>query len=121
MGTVKANCTNCPANQFDIYSYDFSTGEERPLFESGGYIGPPSIHGQYVTWQEFREDRGSDINLLELGTGHKRVIAQGGSLHALPLVSSDFVVWTVVESCDAPMSPPGERQTGAFALNLKTN
>ena len=121
MGTPKAGCGNCPNNLFDIYSYDFTTGEERPLFESGHHNGPPSIHGQYVAWQGFREDRGSDINVLELGTGQKRAIAPGSRTGTMPLVSGDFVVWTVREACDVATSTPSEVQTGAFALNLKTN
>ena len=31
MGTRIAGCHNCPDNRFDIYSYDLTTGEERPL------------------------------------------------------------------------------------------
>ena len=121
MGTIRAGCGNCPDNRFDIYSYNFSTGEERLLFESGYKNGSPSIHGQYVAWDEFREDGWADISLLDLGTGHKRTIAHGGRTRATPVVSSDFVVWTVRKDCDVIMDPPSEVQTGAFALNLKTN
>ena len=121
MGTLKAGCNNCPDNLFDIYSYDFTTGEESPLVESGHYNGPPSIHGQYVVWQGFREDGGSGINVLDLGAGHKRTVAQTRRTWARPLVSGDSVVWTVTEACDVVTNLPDDVPTGAFAYNLKTN
>ena len=121
MGTPKAGCSNCPDNRFDIYSYNFSTGEESPLVESGHNNGPPSIHGQQVAWQGFREDGGSEINVLDIGAGHQRTVAQAGRTYASPLVSDDFVVWTVRQACDVVMSPPSGVQNGSFALDLMTN
>ena len=64
----RAGCSNCPDNPFDIYSYNLKTAEERPLAETGGYNGWPSIHGQRVTWQRFQERNESAIVLLDLET-----------------------------------------------------
>ena len=65
----RAGCSNCPDNPFDIYSYNLKTAEERPLVETGGHNGRPSIHGQRVTWQQFQERDESVIVLLDLETG----------------------------------------------------
>ena len=121
MGTPEAGCGNCSDNRFDIYSYDFTTGEERPLVESGLNNGPRSIHGQYVVWQGSREDSGSDINVLDLGDRHKRTVAKVDRPYVGPLVSGNFMVWTVREDCDSPGGLPENVPTGAFALNLKTD
>ena len=59
--------------------------------------------------------------MLDLGTGHKRTVAQAGRTWARPLVSGDFVVWSVREDCDAPGNLPDDVPTGAFAYNLRTN
>ena len=116
-----SGCGNCSDNRFGIYSYDFTTGEERPLVESGLNNGPRSIHGQYVVWQGYREDSGSDINVLDLGDRHKRTVAKVDRAYVGPLVSGNFMVWTFREDCDFPGGLPENVPTGAFALNLKTD
>ena len=123
MGTRIAGCHNCPDNRFDIYSYDLTTGEERPLVQGSLYNGTPSIHGQRVVWQSFRENGESEINLLNIGTGQRCTLGQAGRTDARPIVSGDFVVWTVREACDVIViwDPPREVQTGVFAYNLKTD
>ena len=38
-----------------------------------------------------------------------------------PLVSDDYVVWTVGKACDVFEFPPREVQTGVFTYDLRTN
>ena len=94
-GTGKSRCSNCADNPFDIYAYDITTGAETLLFASGQYNAAPSIHGQYVVWQEFYEEGKSRIHLLDRGTGQQRTLAEAGRTEAMPTVSNDYVVWTV--------------------------
>ena len=68
--------------------------------ESGGNNGRPSIYGELVTWQQFQEGGESDILLLNLGTGEQEVIGAGGRHESRPLISQDYVIWTVGETCD---------------------
>ena len=116
----RAGCSNCPDNPFDIYSYNLKTGEERPLVETGGYNGRPSIHGQRVTWQQFQEGNESAIVLLDLETGEQRIIGGAGRGGSSPLISEDYVVWAVAEPCDDFTTPPGKAQNGVYAYGLKT-
>ena len=119
-GTGKSRCSNCAANPFDIYAYDIATGVETLLFASGQYNAAPSIHGQYVVWQEFYEEGKSRIHLLDRGTGQQRTLAEAGRSEAMPTVSNDYVVWTVRQACDVFGPDRGRVRTGAFAYNLKT-
>ena len=119
-GTPKSGCGNCTDNQFDIYSYNLVTGEERPLVETGYYNGPPSIHGQLVVWQQFRGAGQSVIVLLDLSTGMRQIIGTGGRGGSIPFVSDEYVVWAVHETCDVILNPPSETQTGVFAYQLET-
>ena len=119
-GTGKSGCSNCAANTFDIYAYDIATGIETLLFASGQYNAAPSIHGQYVVWQEFYEEGKSRIHLLDRGTGQQRTLAEAGRNEAMPVVSDNYVVWTVRQACDVFGPDRGRVRTGAFAYNLKT-
>ena len=119
-GTSKAGCTNCSDNRFDVYSYNLATAEEKPLVESGGHNGRPSIYGELVTWQQFQEGGESDILLLNLGTGEQEVIGAGGRHESRPLISQDYVIWTVGETCDVGRLPRSKVPTGVYAYGLKT-
>ena len=116
----QAGCSNCPDNPFDIYSYNLKTAEERPLVETGGHNGRPSIHGQRVTWQQFQERDESVILLLDLETGEQTIIGDGGRGRSSPMISEDHVVWAVAEPCDVFGIPPGKVQTGVYSYRLKT-
>ena len=119
-GTGRSRCSNCAGNPFDIYAYDIATGIETLLFASGQYNAAPSIHGQYVVWQEFYEEGKSRIHLLDRGTGQQRTLAEAGRSEAMPVVSDNYVVWTVRQACDVFGPDRGRVRTGAFAYNLKT-
>ena len=119
-GTGKSHCSNCAGNPFDIYAYDFTSGKESLLFSSGRNNGSPSVYGRYIVWQEFDEDDGSRIRLLDGGTGQQRTLAEAGRNEAMPVVSDDYVVWTVRQACDVVGPDTGRVRTGVFAYNLKT-
>ena len=116
----RAGCSACPDNRFDIYSYNLKMAEERPLTQTGGYHGRPSIHGQRVTWQQFQERNESTIVLLDLDTGEQTIIGDGGRGGSSPMISEDYVVWTVAEPCDVLGIPPGKVHNGVYAYRLKT-
>ena len=112
---------------------DFTTGEERPLVESGlqqrtgstghGRMGQISCgkDGKTTLESDSGSDSGSGINVLDLGDRHKRTVAKVDRAYVGPLVSGNFMVWTVREDCDSPGGLPENVPTGAFALNLKTD
>ena len=59
MGSPKAGCDRCPHNTFDIYAYDFTTGEKTLLAHTGSYRGRPDIYGRHVVWHGFGEGPGT--------------------------------------------------------------
>lgn len=123
LGTRAAGCHNLADRRCDIYSYDFSTGEEKPLVQTGKNNGSPSIYGNLVTWQRYLGEGRSIIALLDLRTGEQRNIGLGGRSHAGPSVSGSHVVWSVRQACDV-VAPSGlggnEAETGSFAYRLDT-
>ena len=120
-GTVRAGCSNCSDNRFDIYLYDFGTGDQRVLDESGSNNRAPAVHGQYVVWRGFDEEGNASIYLYDLDKGRKHKIATThlGNVDR-PLVSENYVIWTVGVACDVFTSPPQPVQTGVFAYDLRT-
>lgn len=119
-GTRKAGCSNCTDNPFDIYAYAFTSGRETLLYASGHYNDMPSIHGQYVVWQEFYAAGKSRIKLLDRTTGQQRTLAEAGRFQAMPSVSDFYVVWSVRLTCDVVGPDTGRVRTGVFAYNLQT-
>ncbi len=118
--TSKADRSHRPLHRFDLYAYDLSTREEKPLVVPGFLNGAPSIHGQRVVWQQFREHGGSDIQLLNLDTGRMQTVGPGGIHSAPPEISGDYVVWTVRQACDAVSNYGRSLRSGTFAYNLQT-
>lgn len=122
-GTPKAGCGNCSDNRFDIYSHNLASAKEKPLVETGDHNGPPSIHGERVTWQQFGAPGESAIVLLDLGTGEQTILGTGGRGEARPLISEDHAIWTVKETCDVDLverNPRSKPQPGVYAYGLKT-
>ena len=121
LGTVQAGCSNCPDNRFDIYLYDFNTRKELVLDESRTNDATPDIHGRYIVWRGFDDEGHTTIHLYDIETGERRTLASS-SLGGVdrPLVSGDFVAWTVGWSCDVgPV--PADLSTGVFAHDLRTD
>ena len=121
-GTDRSGCFECPDNRFDIYLYDFTTGEERVLDESGANNRMPDIHGHRVVWRDFDEEGRTAIHLYDLDTGGRSTLVSP-SLSGVdrPLLSGDHVVWTVGRPCDVVNVPSSDVPTGVFALDLRTD
>ncbi len=115
-----------PDNRFNIFSYNLATEERQPLVETGEHNVTPSIHGGLLVWQRFRGENESDIVLLDLGTGEQKVIGAGGRTESRPLISEEYVIWRVAETCDVG-GFPGFRElfrskvsTGVYAYEIRT-
>ena len=125
-GTAKPGSTARTDNRFDIFSYNLATKVEKPLEETGEHNVTPSIHGELVVWQRFRDEGESDIVLLDLGTGHQTVIGAGGRRESKPVVSEDHAIWAVGETCDVAGFRGfrellrGRVPTGVYAYGLRT-
>ena len=102
--------------------YDFTTGEETVLDESGANNTMPDIGGSRVVWQTFDDEGHAAIRLHDLKTGESRTLASP-SLSGVdrPLLSGDYVVWTVGRACDVVNIPPSDVPTGVFAYDLRTD
>ena len=120
--TVRPGCFECPGNRRDVYLYDFNTEEVTVLDDSGSNNVMPDISGQRVVWRSFDEEKNTHIHLHDLDTGHRRTLASP-KLSGVdrPLVSDDYVVWTVGKACDVVEFPPREVQTCVFTYDLKTD
>ena len=120
MGTSKAGCGNCADNRTDIYLYDFASGEERPIVQTGVLNTSPSIHGRNLAWQGFDPEREfAVIRLLDLDTGEQREIAQVPLSHSSPDVLDGYVIWAVRWACDIVSNLMPEN-TGLYAYELDT-
>ena len=121
LGTDRSGCFQCPDNRFDIYLYDFTTGEELVLDDSGVNNTMPDIHGDRVVWRDFDDDGRTTIRVFDLDTGERRMLASPDlSGVDWPLISGDYVVWTVGLACDVFDTLSTDGSTGAFAHDLRT-
>ena len=122
LGTDRSGCFQCPDNRFDIYLYDFKTGEELVLDDSGANNTMPDIHGDRVVWRDFDDDGRTAIRLFDLDTGERRTLASPDlSGVDWPLISGDYVVWTVGKACDVIEVPPIDAPPGVFAYDQRTD
>ena len=112
-------CGDCPDNRFDIYAYDFNTGKERPLVQSGYFNAAPQIHGDRVGWQAYHPEKALTLKLLNLATGRESEIATEPRINYGPSLSANYAVWTVGYPCDVS-SDDSLDGTGAYAQNLAT-
>ncbi len=117
-GASKSDCTGCPENKVDINLYDFATGEEKPVIESGSFNGSPSVYQDFIVWEGFLPGRAATIYLLDLRTGERLQIAETSGRMTKPLVTDHHVVWTVRTACD--VRPTTRQGAGAFARDLNT-
>ncbi len=112
-------CGDCPENRFDIYAYDFSTGEERPLVQTGYYNPYAIVHGDNLIWKSYHPEQPLVVKLLNLVTGEEQVIIDGHHVGYLSL-SDSYLVWTVGFPCDVVTKEGQPLGTGAFARSLET-
>ena len=125
-GLAKPGSTAKPDNRFNIFSYNLATDEKQPLVETGEHNVTPSIHGSLLVRQCFRGENESDIVMLDLGTGEKKVIGDGGRTESRPFVSEDHVIWRGAEACDVGGFPRfrelfrGKAPTGVYVYKIRT-
>ncbi len=122
LGTSKSGCGDCPDNRFDIYSYDFATGLDRPLVETNGLNQAPAISANFVAWKAYDEEgrRTSAIHILDRETGEIETVAS--DVHSLwgPALTDAYLLWTVDSACDVGHAP-GEWRNGVYFRSLATD
>ena len=116
---IHFGCGDCPENRFDIYAYDFGTGEESPLIQTGYYIPYAIIRGDNVIWKEYHPEKPLVVKLRNLASGEERVIVDDHHVGYLSL-SESYLVWTVGFPCDVGTSGDRPYGTGVFARSLET-
>ena len=123
LGTDRSGCFQCPDNRFDIYLYDFTTGEELVLDDSGANNTMPDIHGDRVVWRDFDDDGRTTIRLFDLDTGERRYARLTETSAESTGPSYQATTWcgpwdrraTYLTRC-----LPAVCSTGAFAHDLRT-
>ena len=114
-----SGCGNCAENWHDIYLYDFDTGEERLIVQTGALNASPVVHGNHVAWLRYQTDPdSSSVYLLDLETGLEREIGNTGGHGGRPLISDRYVAWSVRWSCDV-RSNNEPKITGLYISDLK--
>ncbi len=112
-------CGDCPDNRFDIYAYDFATGEERVLVSNGFLNSAPSISGNHIGWLAFRSQEPRSLKLMNLETGEERTVIHDVRTHYGLSLSDDYVAWVAHWPCDV-MPAPDRNTTGAWVQSLVT-
>jgi len=79
---------------FDIYTYDISTGTERPI-TTQGWAWYGGISGNRAVWSQWRPDASPNeqIYLYDFATGTETRITSDASNHWYPKIFGDRVVW----------------------------
>lgn len=116
---IHFGCGDCPANRFDIYSFDFSTVEEKPLIQTGYYNTYAIIRGDYVLWKSYHPEMNMTVKLWNLASGEELEISDDWRVGYLSL-SDSYVVWTVGIPCDVVTNEGQSQGTGVFARSLAT-
>ena len=113
---------SCPGDLLDIYLYDIATEEEMLVANSAasGYHAP-DIYGDNIVWRGHsgRYNENTALHFHSLANRRTRTIVSldHGNI-GRPIVSDEYVVWTVSEPCDVVWIPPRDVGTGAFAYNI---
>lgn len=126
-------CGNCVDNRFDIYLYDFATGESRPLVENEYLKSNPAIDGDRVVWAEYRlvlntlsdvKVGSADLLALDLTTGDIRQITETSVSEEMPQLAGNRLAWRVAQDCDViQIDESGqeiERESGIYLMDLAT-
>ena len=98
---------------------DFSTGEEKPLVQSGYYNPYAIIHGDNVIWKSYHPKEPLVVKLLNLVSGEEEVIIDDPRVGYISF-SDSHIVWTVGFSCDVGTEGDRPSGTGVFARSLAT-
>ncbi|MBI2020338.1 hypothetical protein HYS94_02850 [Candidatus Daviesbacteria bacterium] len=127
-------CDNCANNRFDIYLYDFKTGQEKILVE-GPYLKiDPDIEENSLVWIDYR-NKMSDVYLMDISTGKEKQITNANDNEVNSRIENGRVFWSVRWACDvgpikiatgsgsqikSPSSQFGDLDTGVYVYNLST-
>lgn len=122
-------CENCSDNRFDIYIYDFSTGEERAIVESPYLKANPDLYGDSLVWSDYRNKSGnplpngsylgnSDIYLMNLKNNQEIQLASSKDDEVYPSIWKSKVVWTIRWPCDVVVNGIQKDSTGVYLYDL---
>ena len=112
-------CAECPENRFDIYAYDFTTGEERVLVSNGYKNTASSFEGELLGWLAFHPEQPRALKVLNVDTGKEHTVAEDVGTYYGPAVSQGRVGWVSDFSCDVGPAPHRDT-TGAWVRSLAT-
>ena len=119
-GTNPFGCPHCPDTRSGIYLFDFTAGERLLVADEDMSLARTDIHDRWVVWRDNDHEGREAIRLYDLDTCATRTLATSGRfLIDGPLVSGNYVVWTVGWDCDVEPWPT-DVQYGAFAYDLRT-
>ena len=119
-GTNPFGCPHCPDTRSGIYLFDFTAGERLLVVDEDMSLARTDIHDRWVVWRDNDHEGREAIRLYDLDTCATRTLATSGRfLIDGPLVSGNYVVWTVGWDCDVEPWPT-DVQYGAFAYDLRT-
>jgi beta propeller repeat protein len=77
---------------WDIYTYDMSTGQEQQLASDTTDQRDPAIHGDIVVWQDYRNGNW-DIYMYDMSTEEEKQITTHISDQLYPALYEDRIVW----------------------------
>lgn len=77
---------------FDIYTIDLNSLEQRQLTSLSSVQRQPSIYGNRVVWTDLRNGN-SDIYLLNLDTNEETQITSDSATQITPAISENTIVW----------------------------
>lgn len=131
---TRAGCGNCPDNRYDLYLYDFATGQTTALVTGDELRAEPTIVGDLVAWIGFSDVLATfpsgvsigagDVYLLDLKTGITRRVTTTPQFESAPALSGDRVLWSVRHACDVvTIQQDGTATplyTGVYVLDLGT-
>jgi len=126
-------CGNCVDNRFDIYLYDFATGESRPLVENEYLKANPTIDDDSVVWAEYRlvlnplsdvKTGSADLFALDLTSGDIQQLTETSVAEGMPQLAGTRLAWRVAQDCDViHIDESGEEitsETGIYLMDLAT-
>lgn len=124
-------CENCSDNKFDIYMYDFATGEEKVIIESPYLKADPDLYGDNLVWADYRNKSGnplpngsylgnSDIYLMNLKNNQEIQLTNSKDDEIHPSIWEDKVVWTVRWPCDVVVNGSQKDSTGVYLYDLSS-
>jgi hypothetical protein len=127
-----AGCGNCANNRFDLYLYDFSSGETRVLVSGEGLRSSPSLSGGRLAWVEFEPANdplpsgavagAGEVYWMDLASGAMQRVTDTPQSESGVVLDGDRLLWKVSQACDVLVGPvgatPEPQQTGVYVFDL---